>query len=40
MAAELAPRRAPRERPPLPQLDEAPLVQIETQRPAGERANV
>ena len=40
MAAEPAPRRAPRERPPLPPLDDAPLVQVETQRPSGERANV
>ena len=40
MAAESAPRRTPRERPPLPPLDDAPLVQVETQRPSGERANV
>ncbi len=40
LAAERAPTRKPRERPALPPLDEAPLVQVETQRAADERAGV
>ena len=39
MAAEPAPPRARRERPPLPPLDEAPLVQVETQVVRERRAS-
>ncbi|MEO8187449.1 MAG: proton-conducting transporter membrane subunit, partial [Burkholderiaceae bacterium] len=40
MAAEPQPLRIRRERAQLPPLDEAPLVQVETQRPPEERASV
>ncbi len=40
MAAEPPPPHARRERPLLPPMDDAPLVQVETQRPSQERANV
>jgi len=40
MAAESAPPRARRERPSLPPLDEAPLVQVETQDPLAGRPSV
>ncbi|HVG03921.1 MAG TPA: ribonuclease E/G [Burkholderiaceae bacterium] len=39
MAAEATPPRARRERPPLPPLDDAPLVQVETQSGPGGRAS-
>ena len=37
MAAEPQPPRARRERPQLPPMDDAPLVQVETQRSSLER---
>ena len=40
MASEPRPASARRERPQLPPLDDAPLVQVETQRTFEERANV
>jgi len=40
LATEPAPQRAPRERPHLPPLEEAPLVQVETGRDAQPRANI
>ena len=40
LATEAAPRRAPRERPHLAPLDEAPLVQVETGRDSQQRAKI
>ncbi len=40
MASEPQPPRARRERPQLPPMDDAPLVQVETQRTSEERASV